>query len=354
MRRLQHWLLVRPWLLTAIATGAVLFETGFILAPTTDGFSLLFGLSGLLFHFSIKLLQGLDFVTFWAPALLAFVVGIPATKPWTQVFTAMELELGFFIPAVTYTMLQVGAPPEPRSPPPEPRSPPPELRESREPRASLPCALCAPPRVAVRLPRCHADVLGARHTPQVLTALTLRDFWLEDILPFSCCPMFMLPRSPYDEWPKWWTMTTSPLQASTRTTGAMEPLYWSPASPVFDMSLEEARRLPQKVVWFGSTTGCPKEVVPFIKPACIHQPFVCFSNFELSAELQTLLRAVVAETANGGPECAWDPARMGKLLALQEDCLRAFDAAVRALPARDGAAARDGAPIELSERAKRD
>ena len=37
----------------------------------------------------------------------------------------------------------------------------------------------------------------------MLTAVTLRDFWLDDVLPFSCCPMFMLPRNIYDEWPKW-------------------------------------------------------------------------------------------------------------------------------------------------------
>ena len=86
---------------------------------------------------------------------------------------------------------------------------------------------------------------------QVLTAVTLRDFWLDDVLPFSCCPMFMLPRNIYDEvrvsarlglglglanpspnrnpnpkqWPKWWTMCDSPLNGTlTRNSGAMGPL----------------------------------------------------------------------------------------------------------------------------------
>ena len=80
---------------------------------------------------------------------------------------------------------------------------------------------------------------------QVLTALTLRDFWLDDALPFSCCPMFMLPRSIYDTLPKWWTMTDAPLNGATRRAGAMEPLYWSPGSPIFELSLEEASLLPQ-------------------------------------------------------------------------------------------------------------
>ena len=63
----------------------------------------------------------------------------------------------------------------------------------------------------------------------------------------SCCPMFMLPRNPFDEWPKWWTMTDAPISGSTRVAGSMEPLYWSPASPVFEMVHEEAKKLPQKV-----------------------------------------------------------------------------------------------------------
>ena len=79
--------------------------------------------------------------------------------------------------------------------------------------------------------------------------------------------MFMLPRNPFDEWPKWWTMTDAPLTGSTRRTGAMEPLCtaagtsnsgrpiasahptrlrvpraadWSPASPVLHMPLSES------------------------------------------------------------------------------------------------------------------
>ena len=54
---LQKWLLKRPWLLTVLASGAVAFETGFILAPTSDTLCLLFGLNGIAFHLGIGLLQ---------------------------------------------------------------------------------------------------------------------------------------------------------------------------------------------------------------------------------------------------------------------------------------------------------
>ena len=55
----------------------------------------------------IKLLQGLDFVTFWMPALFAFLVGVPSREPWTAVFSGWEHETAFFLSAVVYTGLQV-------------------------------------------------------------------------------------------------------------------------------------------------------------------------------------------------------------------------------------------------------
>ena len=270
LRALQHRLLTMPRFLTLLATGSVLFETGFILAPASDVVCLACGLSGFLFHLGIYVLQGLDFVTFWTPSLLVFLIGVPSREPWTAVFTGWEADTGFFLPAVLYTTLQV------------------------------------------------------------LTALTLRDFWLEDILPFSCCPMFMLPRNPFDEWPKWWTLTEAPLTASTRDAGAMEPLYWSPVSPVFELTEAEAHKLPQRVIWFGATLHAPKEVLGFIKPECRDQAFLMQSNFEVPPKLQALLRRVVGVSVQGEPAHAWEAERMQELLDLQQECHEAFLEAVAA------------------------
>ena len=87
--------------------------------------------------------------------------------------------------------------------------------------------------------------------------MTLRDFWLDDVLPFSCCPMFMLPRNVYDELPKMWVMCDSPVNGTrTRDAGAMEPIYWNPASPVFKMSEAEAVSDPQHPRnWPGASRG---------------------------------------------------------------------------------------------------
>lgn len=135
--------------------------------------------------------------------------------------------------------------------------------------------------------------------------------------------MFMLPRNPFDEWPKWWTMTDGFL-GDTRVAGTMEPLYWSPASPIFELTPTEARKLPQRVVWFGCTQHIPREVLGFIKPECRDQPFLLQSNFEVSAELKELLARVVAATREGSLSDAWSIDGISRLLTLQDECLKAF------------------------------
>merc|ERR550514_1546906 len=125
-------------------------------------------------------------------------------------------------------------------------------------------------------------------------------------------------------------MTDSPLNGSrTRNAGAMEPLYWSPGSPIFEMTSEDALKLPQKVVWFGSTSGCPREVLKFIKPEIRNRDFVLFSNFELDVKLKTLLQRVVKETNCGEPGRAYDDEKLCELLDQQQECLSAFDACVQ-------------------------
>ena len=135
--------------------------------------------------------------------------------------------------------------------------------------------------------------------------------------------MFMLPRSPFDEWPKWWTMTDGGL-GPTRCAGTMEPLYWSPVSPVFEMSEAEAAKLPSRVVWFGTLEHIPDEMVRFVKPECRDAPFVLRANFEVAPSLRAKLAEVCALCREGVPKDAWDDAKVVRLLALQDECLALF------------------------------
>ena len=77
LRQLQVWLLTHPRIATLFATGSLFFETGFVFAPFHAWVGLLFGVAGFAFHGGILALQGLDFVTYWTPALFAFIVGVP-------------------------------------------------------------------------------------------------------------------------------------------------------------------------------------------------------------------------------------------------------------------------------------
>eukprot|EP00967_Tisochrysis_lutea_P139720 scaffold254183_cov21-Tisochrysis_lutea.AAC.1 len=212
-RRVQWFLIKRPWLLAPMATGALLFELSFVVAPFFGQIAPLFCVGGIAFHASILWLQGLDFVSLWSASLLAFA--FPLGARWDELLSlGLEHEFAWFLPAATYTVLQI------------------------------------------------------------LTAVTLYDLWLDDVLPFSCCPMFMPPRNPFDDLPKWQMMTTAPLNGSVRSAGAMEPLYWSPCSDVFELTEEDILKLPQKVVWFGSTMGMPPEALKFVREDCRSKPFL--------------------------------------------------------------------------------
>jgi len=277
IQRLQRELITRPRLATLFACGAVAFECGFVAAPFSPTLAPIFGVNGFAFHGGILALQGLDFVTFWSPALFAFIIPLPVGEAGIVgiLRAGWQLEPFFFIPAALYVTLQV------------------------------------------------------------LVAASLYDLWLDDVLPLSCCPMFMPPRNPYDTLPKWWTMTDAPLNGSTRKSGSMEPLYWSPISSTFEMTVEDAKLLPQRVVWFGSSTGCPKEVAKFVKPEYREKPFLLFSNFELSPELKHLLHRVIEHVSMGSLADAYDHEKVSTLLQLQQECLECFDACVAAARAKE-------------------
>lgn len=149
IRSLQWAVVKRPHLLTPLAVGALIFELSYVVAPFFSQLGPLFCVGGIVFHASIFLLQGLDFVSLWSASLLVFAV--PLGAPWYEVLSfGWHSDFLFFVPAVIYTSLQV------------------------------------------------------------VTAVTLRDLWLDDVLPFSCCPMFMVPRNHFDGLPKWQLMTTVP------------------------------------------------------------------------------------------------------------------------------------------------
>ena len=75
---LQRGFVTRTKLLTLMATTAIFIEAGAPLALYSDLTALAFGVAVMGFHVGVALLQQLDFLSLWAPALLVFLV--PLTR----------------------------------------------------------------------------------------------------------------------------------------------------------------------------------------------------------------------------------------------------------------------------------
>jgi len=93
-----QWRLVKsPRLLTIFASGALLFELSFAVAPFSGRLSPLWCAHGLAFHAGILWLQGLDFVSFWSASLLVFAFPLSSllSADLRHAFEHEPLEDGF-------------------------------------------------------------------------------------------------------------------------------------------------------------------------------------------------------------------------------------------------------------------
>merc|ERR1711998_515689 len=152
-----------------MSLAALFLELGFPLALLDPRLSLLFAAVAIKFHLGTFFVLGLDFYSYWAPAVLVFilqpsgsVLETCSATPWSQL-----------VPAGVFTLAQLG--------------------------------------VAVG-----SLATGWRNCFSC---------W-EWLLPFTCCPMFQIPRNLFDKWPRCFSMH----RTETRLAGNFEPLHWSPFS----------------------------------------------------------------------------------------------------------------------------
>eukprot|EP00854_Cymbomonas_tetramitiformis_P019083 gene19083-22816_t len=148
---LSYWLqstlvMYRP-LCIAASLVALAFETLFPLVLVAPGLGPWFAAAGVCMHLGIWALQGLDFVSYWCPIFLLFLLPYHCA-------TASEAPL--------LAGLALGSP-------------------------------------AAMVPALYTLV-------QVVVAAVMLDCKVE-LLPWSCCPMFCLTSNIYDSWPKWWCIT---------------------------------------------------------------------------------------------------------------------------------------------------
>jgi len=309
---------------------------------------LLWSLMGIGFHAGVFAIQGLDFISFWGTIFLVHFVGLQSGGGIA--ITHLE-EVGYHAKSTTiYDILDFSA--------------------CKAIVFGAGTAAGGADEAESLLPGQPLFLLALLYSLfQLYTALTLRDIrpGCHEILPLTCCPMFIAPRNIYDSRvPILWGLVDFVFE---RKNGVIEPLLYSPISTVYKISETQMQALPYK---FLSVTDCSQipdairsKIVsddelarfaaalvvanPRTKPTAGHAQMLCFANFDISDKLHGLLLLIfneirgpvslhqpvigdeAAERARVGEmeahlAKAWDSASLHRLWDLQAQCRAEFDA----------------------------
>ncbi|CAE7719515.1 unnamed protein product [Symbiodinium sp. CCMP2592] len=262
-----------PRTLVLAGTLSLLFEVCFPLALTSQELGTAFACAALAFHTGVYFLQGFDFLSQWCPVVLLFAL---PNASWQM--TKASLRFG----ATSLGGLDLGL------------------------------------------------SLGFLYTAcSMLVSLTMVDVWYGEVPPWSCCPMFLVPRNVFaPKMPRWWSMTGVPEQ---REAGFMDPLIYSPANAKHYLPKEDLPKFPYKILQFGCLSQVPKELQKFVRPECLQHegPMLLFANFPVPKELKDSLERMVHLSLRSSPKDAWDSKKLREIVDLQRLCRLQFERADR-------------------------
>ena len=159
----------------------------------------------------------------------------------------------------------------------------------------------------------------------LFVSLTMVDVWYGEVPPWSCCPMFLVPRNIFTpEMPRWWCMTGV---AEQREAGFMDPLIYSPANAKHYLPEEDLWKFPYKILQFGSLNQVPKDLQKFVRPECLGHPgrVLCFANFPIPKDLEKALDQMISLSFSFEPKDAWDPQALRRLVEQQRLCRYLFE-----------------------------
>ena len=109
-----------------------------------------------------------------------------------------------------------------------------------------------------------------------------------------------------------------------RCAGHLEPLLYSPLSPIYKLTEEEMTNIPYRMIIFGDFTAVPDVLKSFFYEKYYGQEFICFSNFEPSEKLIDMLKNALKE-CSGVPEDAWNQTKLNKIVECNHLCRAQFD-----------------------------
>lgn len=277
VRRLQRMLLTRWWLCSVLAASGLIFEFGFlplVLLGGEAGATVAAGIA-LSFHVGVNLLQGLDFMPFWCPVfwvflpdLQAVLQGLPAAPD--QHWTAVLIQ-GF----------------------------------EEEP--------------------CRCMLSAAYLMGQIIVALRFLDLRKGlECLPFTCCPMFAVPRNLFGDEIRGGVLTDLSLRQGGHLDFAYNFYPWCEELP---MTEEDLKQIPGRVLMWMSTTHCHPLLSRMMQPEFMGKNLVICANFDVSKSLRARLEELVRVMDEGQPEDWAHAARITEVLDLQELCRAAFEQA---------------------------
>jgi len=273
VREAQRFILTHWWACTGTAVGGLVFELGFLPVVLTGGEvgACAAAAVALLFHLSVGLLQGLDFMPFWCPVFWVFLSDAQAfingsqQEPWTTIVAR-----GF----------------------------------EEEP--------------------CRVALSAAYILLQVLVSLRFMDLFKGmDCLPFSCCPMFAVPRNLFGNEVSGGVMTNLDLREGGHIDFAYNFYPWHTELPMSD---EDMKKLPGRVLFWMNTSTCHPLLSRMLQPEALGKEFLLRANFEVPQELRCKINDFVRLQREGHPGHWKDPAKVSELLDLQESCRASFDA----------------------------
>lgn len=295
VRAFQRFCLRNWWVCTGMAMTGLVFEFGFLplylfggnLGATVAA-AVAFG-----FHIGVDILQGLDFKPFWCPIFWAFLPDVQAVltgvpQPWTEIVTQGYEE---------------------------------------EPFRMILCSLYL--------------------LIQLVVSLGFFDLWGAECVPFTCCPMFALPRNLFGDEVRGGLMTDSDL----RGPGYLDMAYnFSPWASSMALDEQGMRQLPGKSLIWMDTVHLHPRLHHLFREEAIGKEMLWCANFDISPALQAKLAEVLQYFAEC-KEADWaDSSKVNLAIALQEEALALFNEEARQSRRADASSGEmlsrgDGSPV---------
>lgn len=276
VRSLLGFILKRWYLCTAMALAGLVLEFGWLPLVLMGGRAggVAAALIAFSFHLGIDVLQGLDFKPFWCPVFWAFLpdaqalwMGLPEgpESTWYAILAQGFDEEPFrFCLSAGYVLLQII--------------------------------------VAVRFLDCKEG---------------------KECLPFSCCPMFMVPRNIFDNELRGGVLTDLDFRGGGHIDFAYNFYPWHEDLP---MTEDDLQKIPGRVLFWMSTTHVDPLIARMIQEEHLGKEILIKANFEVSLELRAKILDYVRAMEEAQPSDWANPDKVGEIVDQLAECRTLFEA----------------------------